>query len=85
MDTSEDLVGFVNQTEIERRGPTQAFEARVAADVFAPGKENAGGSDIDGGVRCLGSFDPEQRVKLMLPLPEQRARHYDEDSRGTFR
>ena len=41
VNAGEDLMGFVDQTEIERRRPAQAFEPRVAAAVFAPGKENA--------------------------------------------
>ena len=85
VDTGEDLMGFVDQAEIERRGRTQAFEPRVAADVFAPGKENAGGGDVDVGVRRLGSLNAEQRVKLVLPLSEQWARHDDENPRGPFR
>ena len=52
---------------------------------FAPGKENAAGGDVDGSVGGLGGLDAEQRIKLLLPLAEQRARHDDEDPRGPLR
>ena len=85
VDAGEDFMGFVDQAEIEGRRPAQACEPRVRADVFAPGEEDAGGSDVDVRVRRLDGLNAEQRVELVLPLSEQRARHDDEDPRSPLR
>ena len=85
VDAREDLMSFVDQAEIEGWRPAQAFEPRAGADVLAPGEEDAGGSDVDVRVRRLDGLDAEQRVELVLPLSQQRARNDDEDPRGPFR
>ena len=78
-------MGFVDQAEVEGRRPAQACEPRVRADVLAPGEEDAGAADVDVRVRRLDGLDAEQRVELMLPLSQQRARHDDEHPRGPLR
>ena len=85
VDAGEDLMGFVDQAEVEGRRPAQACEPRVRADVLAPGEEDAGASDVDVRVRRLDGLDAEQRVELVLPLSLQRARHDDEHPRGPLR
>ena len=85
VNAGEDFMGFVDQAEIEGWRPTQACEPRVRADVLAPGEEDAGAADIDVGVRRLDGLDAEQRVELVLPLPEQRPRHDNENPRGPLR
>ena len=85
VNAGEDLMGFVDQAQIEGRRPAQACEPRVRSDVLAPGEEDARATDVDGSVRRLDGLDAEQRVELMLPLSEQGARHDDEHPRGPFR
>ena len=86
MNAGEDLVGFVDQAEIEGRRPATGARTPVSAPTYSrPARKTPGAADVDVRVRRLDGLDAEQRVELVLPLSLQRARHYDEHPRGPLR
>ena len=68
VEPGEDLVGLVDDDQVERRRRRQRLGATLAAGKFASDEVDAGRDEV---AAVLGCLDSEQVQQLVLPLPDQ--------------
>jgi hypothetical protein len=82
MQSGENLMGFVDDGEIERRDGAELGRAALASGEFPANQIHAWRREARLVFNCL---DAEQIQELALPLADQRLRHDQQDASRTFR
>ena len=77
MEPGEDLVGLVDDDQVERRRRAERLGATLAAGELASDQVDAGRDEV---AAVLGRLDAEQVQQLVLPLADQRLRHDQQDA-----
>jgi hypothetical protein len=82
MQSGENLMGFVDDGEIERRAGAELDRAALASGEFPADQIYGWRREASLVFNCL---DAEQIQELALPLADQRLRHDQQDASRTFR
>ena len=80
VDARKDLMGLVDDAEVEWRRSTQHLVPRTAARILAPDEKDARRRDIDISIGDLACADPEERIELVLPLTQECPWHHDQNA-----